>query len=113
MKYTYETTYEDCSPDGTVRVSAEVRFTYTVIWGCPARIHYDGVGSGNVDSVEIVKTEIENFSLIPGKPTWRETSKDEHEILCSWVDNSCLCEFMLEDARVRKWQARRLKENGR
>jgi len=103
MKYTYETTYEDCSPDGTVRVSAEVRFTYTVIWGCPARIHYDE--HDHPDELEIVKTEIENFSLIPGKPTWRETSKDEHEILCSWVDNSCLCEFMLEDAREQEASA--------
>ncbi len=30
MNFTYEATYEDESPDGTVLVSAEIRITYTV-----------------------------------------------------------------------------------
>ena len=88
MKYTYEATYEDCSPDGTVLVSAEVRFTYTVIWGCPARIHYDEHDHpAEGDELEIVNTEVEGLESyldVSKKLIWRGTNKDEHEILCAW-----------------------------
>ena len=102
MKYTYEATYEDCSPDGTVRVSAEVRFTYTVTWGCDARIRYDEHDyPAEGDELEVVNTEIEETGGIFPRvsTTWRKTNSREHEILCSWVDNSVLHELMLEDAR--------------
>ena len=101
MKYTYETTYEDESPDGTVLVSAEVRFTYTVTWGCSARIRYDEHDHpAEGDELEIVSTEVEGVvSWNPKKYGWVATTPGEHQTLCSWVDSSILTELMLEDAR--------------
>ena len=64
MNHTYEATYEDISPDGTVRVSAEIRITYTVNWGCPARIHYDEHDHpAEGDELEITKFEIDGSSF--------------------------------------------------
>ena len=98
-KYTYEATYEDESPDGQVRVSTEVRITYTVVWGCPARIRYDeNDHPAEGDELEIVKIEIEGFDL-KDKSYWRSPSKDEYAILEAWTDNDRLREDMLFEAR--------------
>ena len=95
MTYTYETTYEDESPDGTVRVSAEVRITYTVNWGCPARIHYDeNDHPAEPDELEVVKLEIEDVSYPSGKMYRIQIPKVD-----VWVEN--LREEMLTEARER------------
>lgn len=100
MNYTYETTYEDESPDGTVRVSAEIRITYTVNWGCPARIHYDEHDHpAEGDELEIVKFEIEDVSYPSGKLVWRRPSQMENDTLEVWADNEHLREDMIFEAR--------------
>ena len=99
MKFTYEATYEDCSPDGTVRVSAEVRFTYTVIWGCPARIHYDEHDHpAEGDELEISKVEIEYLPITSSpRLAWRNATTDESDFLSVWAES--LYEEMILDAR--------------
>ncbi len=96
MIHTYESTYEDCSPDGTVRVSAEIQITYTVIWGCAARIHYDEHDHpAEADEIEIAALRIKDFNA-DGK-FWRLTSILETFILQSWIDEQA--EDMLQNAR--------------
>ncbi len=93
MNYTYEATYEDESPDGTVRVSAEIRITYTVVWGCPARIHYDeNDHPAEGDELEVVKFEIEDVSYPSGKMYRIQIPKVD-----VWIEN--LREGMLVEAR--------------
>ena len=100
MNYTYEATYEDESPDGTVRVSAEIRITYTVNWGCSARVHYDeNDHPAEPDKLEIHRFEIEDVSYPSGKLTWRKSSQMENDTLESWADSEYLRELMLEEAR--------------
>lgn len=97
MKYTYESTYEDCSPDGTVTISAEIRLTYSVIWGCPARIHYDEHDHpAEGDELEIKEVEIEYF-LSDGSLFWRGASPMELSTLTPWIEAQS--EEMLQNAR--------------
>ena len=105
VKYTYQATYEDCSPDGVVRVTAEVLITYSVTWGCPARIHYDEHDHpAEGDELEIEKFELEADSLIFSKgTTWRTPSKEENTILDVWAEK--LREDMLFEARETEAEA--------
>lgn len=99
MNHTYITTYEAEDHLGNVIGSLEVCITYTVNWGCPARIHYDEhdhPAEGN--ELEIVKFEIECVSLL-GKLVWRSPSQIENDILESWADNERLREDMLFEAK--------------
>jgi hypothetical protein len=98
MNYTYETTYEDESPDGTVRVSAEVRITYTVNWGCPARIHYDeNDHPAEGDELEITKVQLETY--YGDRTLWRDATRLENDLLSAWIND--LREEMLVEARER------------
>jgi len=98
MNYTYETTYEDESPDGTVRVSAEVRITYTVNWGCPARIHYDEHDHpAEGDELEITKVQLETY--YGTELRWRDATQLESDLLSAWIND--LREEMLVEARER------------
>ncbi len=101
MNYIHEATYEDVLADGTVVISAEVRITYSVTWGCPARIHYDEHDHpAEADELEITKFEIQSdYMDITRRKilAWRKPTQDESDILDAWVEN--LREDMLEEAR--------------
>ncbi len=102
--YTYESTYEDESPDGQARCSVEVRLTYTVVWGCPARIRYDENDyPAEGDELDIVKIEIEQLPEgrrdVPRPRGWRRASTLELSILEAWIDNERMREDMLFEAR--------------
>ncbi len=98
--YTYEATYEDESPDGQVRCSAEVKISYTVVWGCPARIRYDeNDHPAEGDELEIVKIEIETIISAPEETCWRKPTQEESDILEAWTDNERIREDMLFEAR--------------
>ncbi len=95
MIHTYESTYEDDSPDGTVRVSAEIQITYTVIWGCAARIHYDEHDHpAEADEIEIAAIRIED--QVTNQAFWRLCSKLELDTLEGWVTEQA--EDMLQNA---------------
>ena len=114
MIHIYESTYEDCSPDGTVMVSAEIQLTYTVIWGSPARIHYnenDHPAEG--DEIEIASIRVED-QYFDGKQLgerfWRLATHLELQTLAPWVEEQG--EEMLQNAREAEADAKAEAEAG-
>ena len=97
MNYIHEATYEHVSFDGTVVASAEVRITYSITWGCPARIRYDEHDHpAEADELEVTKFETQSADR-NGVACWRKPTQVESDILDAWAEN--LREDMLEEAR--------------
>lgn len=106
-KYYYETTYEVEDSRETVIGSVEVRFTYTVNWGCPARIHYDEHDHpAEASEVEINGVEQEDWHMVDIgsrstvlKSYWRPVEDQGFaDTLINWAQMDLL-EKMLEEAQ--------------
>ena len=106
-KYYYETTYEVEGYLEAVIGSAEVRFTYTVVWGCPARIRYDEHDHpGDSSEVEISGVEQEDWRMVDigsGTPALKSYWRPVEDVgfadtLINWAQMDLL-EKMLEEAQ--------------